>query len=140
MEALVTLSYNTGAVGTSPGASNLKIGGVLGIIAGVRWIPCYNTGRVLVNHVDEYGMVTPISAQGVVGGIVGVNQSGSTMRYSSSLGYVGDMQAGISGGIVGQNDGTSAYCASVASVQHEPLGKAASGRAQLCARLFLERT
>ena len=123
MEALVTLSYNTGAVGTSPGASNLKIGGVLGNNRRGTVDSCYNTGRVLVNRVDEYGMVTPISAQGVVGGIVGVNQSGSTMRYSSSLGYVGDMQAGISGGIVGQNDGTAAYCASVASVQHEAIGQ-----------------
>lgn len=123
MEAMVTLSYNAGAVGSSPGVSNLKIGGVLGDNRRGTVDSCYNTGRVLVTRVDEYGMVTPVSANGVVGGIVGVNQSGSTVRYSSSLGYVGDMQTGISGGIVGQNDGTAAYCASVASVQHEAIGQ-----------------
>lgn len=123
MEAMVTLSYNAGAVETSEGASDLKIGGVLGDNRRGTVDSCYNTGRVLVKSVDEYGMVTPISAKGVVGGVVGVNQSGSTVRYSSSLGYVGNMQSGTSGGIVGQNDGTAAYCASVASVQHEAIGQ-----------------
>lgn len=123
IQAMVTLSYNAGAVGTSAETSNLKIGGVLGDNRRGTVDSCYSTGRVLVKNVDEYGMVTPIAAKGAVGGIVGVNQSGSTVRYSSSLGYVGNVQTGGCGGIIGQNDGTAAYSASVASVQHEAIGQ-----------------